>query len=164
MAISGGTSVAIRHPIAGNLFADPAVPTMTAGNDRVTFFQGDDTRFSFTRASTGTKLAQDGFLATDAVDAFRFDFDPLDSSSLSSGGWLCERASTNLHTRSEEIGDADWTLTGCTITDDTDVAPDGATTMDTIREDASTGAKHSGYPTHAGITMDVPAVTGGDAR
>ncbi len=140
MAISSGLTNPIRHPIAGNLFADPDSTVITAAMSAKTFFHGVDGRFSFTRASTGTFLGANGRIQTAAVDAFRFDYDPLDQVVHASGGWLCERDKTNLLPRSEELDDAAWTKTGVTITADTDTAPDGATTMDTIREDASTGA------------------------
>lgn len=140
MAITSGLTTPIRHPIAGNLFMEPDAAVLTAGMNPNTFFHGDDTRFSFTRASTATLLGLNGRIQSSAIDNFRFDYDPLNATAMLSGGWLCEAEATNLLPRSEELDDVAWTKTGATITADVETAPDGATTMDRIVEDASTGA------------------------
>jgi hypothetical protein len=45
----------------------------------------------------------------------------------------------NLLTRTEEFGDAAWSRNGTTVTSNTDIAPDGNMTADTLIETATTG-------------------------
>lgn len=138
--ITTGLAAPVRHPIAGNLFADPDSSVITCGNDRNRFYFGEGTKYTSVRASTATYLSSNGYLATAAVNESRFDYDPLDSSSLSSGGWLFEDGKTNFVQRSANFGHSYWTKTGCTVTDNTVTAPDGTLAMDTIVEDGTTGA------------------------
>lgn len=53
---------------------------------------------------------------------------------------LLEPQRTNAWTYSEDLSDAAWTKTGCTVTTNATVAPDGAATMDAIVEDTGTSA------------------------
>jgi hypothetical protein len=139
MAITTGLASPVRHPIAGNLFTDPDAASTSMGGDPTTPATGGGA-FTLTRASTATYVAQDGYLDTAGVDVARFDYDPMDATTMSGGGWLFEDAKTNLMARSESLDHVSWVATGCTITADSLVAPDGATTMDVIVEDGTTGA------------------------
>jgi len=82
----------------------------------------------FTRASTATFVGSDGLIQSAAINAARFDHDPV--SPFACKGLLIEESRTNLILRSQSIV-APWTLLGATITQDSEVAPDGTTTADT---------------------------------
>jgi hypothetical protein len=82
---------------------------------------------TFTRASTGTFTGSNGLIQSAAIDAPRFDYDPV---TLAAKGLLIEEQRTNLVTYSEQFGS--WTNSGATVTDNTLLAPDGTTSADTI--------------------------------
>jgi hypothetical protein len=58
-------------------------------------------------------------------------------------GWglLVEPAATNLQVQSQEFDDGAWTATNVSVDDQAAIAPDGATTADTLTDD-STNAQH----------------------
>lgn len=78
----------------------------------------------------------------------RFDFNPI---TLTPRGLLMEEQRTNLATRSEEFNVAPWTTGGLTVTANTTVAPDGATTADTFDEGSTTGL-HRVFRTDISVT------------
>jgi hypothetical protein len=97
-----------------------------------------DPRITFTRASSGTYFGPDGVLKTAQANAPRLDYDP---STLEARGLLIEEARTNLLTYSEEFDNASvWTTLGgsTVVTANTQVAPDGTTTADTVLAGATT--------------------------
>ena len=61
-------------------------------------------------------------LQTAAINAPRFDYDPVTRTSL---GLLLEQASTNLALYSSDYTNAAWTKIACTITATADISPDG---------------------------------------
>lgn len=78
--------------------------------------------------ATASRYSGAGLLVTGlAADTLRHDFDPV---SKAARGILIEAAFTNLLTRSEELGHADWTRTNGTVTDNDQAAPDGTAGMD----------------------------------
>jgi hypothetical protein len=85
--------------------------------------------FTVTRASTKNVLGSAGLYVSVAnnVPAFEFNTDGTYR------GLLVEPGATNLLLRSQEFG-ATWTTTDITVTSNSIVAPDGATTADTITE------------------------------
>lgn len=94
-----------------------------------------DPRITFTRASSGTFFGSNGLLQTASNDVPRFDYDPV---TLAARGLLIEEQRTNLLTWSENFGDAVWAKTNASVTTNTAVAPDGATTADKLVEDSTT--------------------------
>lgn len=96
---------------------------------------------SITRGSTATYCDRQGTLQVAAVDAPRFE----------KAGLLVEGASTNRVTYSEDITHANW-LGAATPTGNTDVAPDGTTTADTIA-DVSAVAFEELHQTISGLTV-----------
>jgi hypothetical protein len=92
---------------------------------------------TFTRASSGTYVDSAGVIQTAATDVSRFHHNPTTLESL---GLLAEEQRTNLLLRSEEFDDASWTLFGtASRTANTTVAPNGATTADSVTLPASSG-------------------------
>jgi hypothetical protein len=65
---------------------------------------------------------------------------------------LIEEQRTNSQSRSEEFGNASWSKGAITVTDNSSIAPDGATTADLISETA-TSAQHNVFQgSPAGVT------------
>ncbi len=91
---------------------------------------------TFTRASAGTYVGSDGYIASTAVDVPRIDYDPV---TLVVKGLLVEEARTNLVTYSEDFTDASWTKLNSVVTDVTEIGPHGAAGATTLIDDASTG-------------------------
>lgn len=81
------------------------------------------------RASSGYYTKADGTLQSFTSNALRYG----------SAGALIELTRTNLALRSQEFGTT-WTPSGLTVTSDTQAAPDGTTTADTLTEDTATSA------------------------
>jgi hypothetical protein len=91
---------------------------------------------TFTRASTATFTGSNGLIQSAAINAPRFDYDPV---TLAAKGLLIEEQRTNLLTYSEDFSNAAWQRTGSTITANTTTAPDGNNTADVLVEDTSNG-------------------------
>lgn len=98
-----------------------------------------DPRISFARASSATFVGSDGLIQTAAVNAPRFDHNPQTGESL---GLLVEEARTNLVLRSEEFDNASWNGAPSiiTVTANTQTAPNGTLTADTITTVSGTPA------------------------
>jgi len=82
---------------------------------------------TFTRSTTATFVGSNGLMQTAAIDAPRFDFDPV---TLAPKGFLIEGQKTNLLLYSAEFDNAGWTKTNGTITANATTAPDGTLTAD----------------------------------
>ena len=93
-----------------------------------------DPRITFTRSTTATFTGSNGLIQTAAINAPRFDYDPVTLAPL---GLLIEEQRTNLVTYSEQFDNVVWTKTNATITANTIAAPDGALTGDKLVEDTS---------------------------
>ena len=87
-----------------------------------------DSRITFTRSTTATFVGSNGLIQTAAINAPRFDFNPITLAPL---GLLIEEQRTNLLLQSEDFSTT-WLPVGATVTTNTTVAPDGTTTGDTI--------------------------------
>ncbi len=87
----------------------------------------------FTRASTATFVGSDGLIQTAAVNAARFDHDPV---TLASRGLLIEEGRTNLFTQSADFNSTDWAKVGCSISQNTllTLSPSGQNDADQIIE------------------------------
>ena len=87
-----------------------------------------DSRITFTRSTTATFVGSNGLIQTAAINAPRFDFNPITLAPL---GLLIEEQRTNLLLQSEDFSTT-WAAVSATVTTNTTVAPDGATTGDTV--------------------------------
>lgn len=98
---------------------------------------GDGTP-TFTRATTATTISSAGLVLPVSSGVARAYYDPTTLSYL---GYLAEGARTNLCLQSESADNASWTKTDTTVTANSIVSPDGATTADLLTEGvAGTGA------------------------
>lgn len=93
-----------------------------------------DPRITFTRSTTATYYDQSGVLSTAAINAPRFDYDPV---TLAPKGLLIEEQRTNLLTYSEQFNNAAWVKGNSSVTANTIVAPDGTLTGDKLIEDTA---------------------------
>jgi len=91
---------------------------------------------TFTRASTGTFIGSNGLIQSAAVDAARFDHDPITQACK---GLLIEESRANLQSNSAAFNLL--SATGTTVTANQTTAPDGTSTADTITE-TTTSAGH----------------------
>jgi hypothetical protein len=95
---------------------------------------------TFTRASTATFVGSDGLIQSAAINAARFDHDPV---TLASKGLLIEESRTNLLQRSEEFDNATyWSLVRTTVSADQTASPTGNTTADKLITDSSVVNNH----------------------
>lgn len=95
---------------------------------------------TFTRSTTGTYYNTSGVLSTAAIDAPRFDCDPLTGTRR---GLLVEGLRTNLLLRSEEIDNAAWNLKiRSSITANATAAPDSVASADKLVEDTTASNDH----------------------
>lgn len=105
----------------------------------------------FTRASTATFVGSNGLIQSAAINAARFDHDPV---ALACKGLLIEESRTNLLQRSDDFNNAYWTKTNSSILSDFTTSPSGSVDADKIVEDTSAGAH--------GVSVN-PTITSGIA-
>jgi len=99
---------------------------------------------TFTRASIGTFVGSNGLIQAAATNVPRIDFDPV---TRLCRGLLIEEQRTNLVSRSEDFADASWAKYNGTVTSNTAVAPDGASTADLIYPSATGSLNGQAYKT-----------------
>ena len=82
--------------------------------------------FTFTRASTGTRIAPTGLIEEVPSGDSRLDYDLLNGKVVNCPHYLLEPASTNLITYSEDFSNSSWTKADSSITSNSVISPDGA--------------------------------------
>jgi len=95
-----------------------------------------DSGVTFTRGTTATFVGSNGFIQTAAINAPRFDYDPV---TLAAKGLLIEEQRTNLLLRSAAFDNASWSKSGSTVTANATTSPDGTADADKLVETATTG-------------------------
>jgi hypothetical protein len=98
-----------------------------------------DPRITFTRGSIGTRVNRNRVIETVAANTPRFDYDPVTGECK---GLLIEESRSNLFTYSDDAATAWGIKSGLTVSANTDIAPDGNQTMDTLVEDAARNDKY----------------------
>ena len=94
----------------------------------------------FSRGSTGTFVGSNGLIQSAAINAPRFDHDPV---TLASRGLLIEEQRQNLLQRSEEFDNTYWIPTRAPqATANAAVSPDGSTTADKLIADTTAASNH----------------------
>jgi hypothetical protein len=101
-----------------------------------------DSRITFTRASTGTFVNENGLITTAASGVPRFDHDPVTGKCL---GLLVEEARTNIRTYSAAPNASNNYRIYGTPTYDTGVAPDGTATTTLIAGNGAAGQGFDNY-------------------
>ena len=87
---------------------------------------------TFTRASAATFVGSDGLIQSAAVNAPRFDHDPV---TLASKGLLIEESRTNIMLRSQDFSNVAWTKSNSTISGTLYTDPSGTSTANEFVED-----------------------------
>jgi hypothetical protein len=109
-----------------------------------------DNLLTVTRASTKMVVNRSKLLASVAVNTLAYDQDPVTGAPK---GVLLEPAATNLLTNSEAIGS--WIGSGYSVTSNTAVAPDGATTADLITISSGYGGPSQSIAFTSGTTYTI---------
>ena len=133
---------------AGGLNADQLALDLQFAADKTLTARKGPTPI-LTRGSTGTFVGSNGLIQTAAVDAARFDHDPV---TFACRGLLIEEGRTNLYNNSEDFSQASWTKTRLSIQTNATTSPDGTTTADKLIEDTSASNTHT-----IGSTVTPPA-------
>lgn len=103
-----------------------------------------------TRASTGTFIGSDGLIQSAAIDAARFDHDPV---TLACKGLLIEESRTNLIIQSEDFSNG-WATTRASISVNQTASPTGATTADKLITDTSVSSNHRVDKTSVSLSLN----------
>ena len=90
---------------------------------------------TFTRASTATFVGSDGLIQSAAINAPRFDHDPI---TLACKGLLIEEPRTNLALQSETFPLPIWSKSNVTTSPNAIASPSGTVSADTLIEDTAT--------------------------
>ena len=93
-----------------------------------------DSRITFTRSTTATFVGSDGLLQSSAINAPRFDYNPVTLAPL---GLLIEEQRVNLVLYSAEFDNAAWTKTSANVTANATTSPDGTTNADRLTADGA---------------------------
>jgi hypothetical protein len=97
-----------------------------------------DSRITFTRTTSAsnpaTYVASNGLVTAATNNQPRFDYNPT---TLAIRGLLIEESRANLMLRSEDFASANWNKGGASVTSNSAVSPDGATTADTVIENTA---------------------------
>lgn len=108
-----------------------------------------DSRVTFSRttdaSNPATYVSSSGVITAAANNQPRFDYNPI---TLNCNGLLIEESRTNLATYSEDFSNAAWTVSQVSVSTNTAVAPDSATTADKLIENTAANS-HAIRPTAA---------------
>jgi len=98
-----------------------------------------DPRVTFTRSTTATFVGSNGLIQTAAINAPRFDYNPV---TLAPNGLLIEEQRVNSLLYSDQFQQATWSKGSGSITADTILSPDGTTNADAFIENTAASAFH----------------------
>jgi hypothetical protein len=111
---------------------------------------------TFTRSTTATFVGSNGLIQSAAINAPRFDFNPVTLAPL---GLLMEEQRVNLALYSEQFDNAGWLKTNSTITANATTSPDGTANADKITPTAVAGEHYArqtiAISTGASITVSI---------
>jgi hypothetical protein len=108
-----------------------------------------DPRVTFTRSTTATFVGSNGLIQTAAINAPRFDYNPV---TLAPNGLLIEEQRVNSLLYSDQFQQATWSKVGV-VTANATTAPDGTTTADSAATDGSNAQVAQGVVIASGATM-----------
>ena len=94
--------------------------------------------FTFDRnLNTATRVNKDGYIETVAADVPRLNYPFIDGVVQDSPSLILEPARTNSVFHSQEVDNAYWLKSNCTITANTSISPDGTLNADTFTTSAT---------------------------
>jgi hypothetical protein len=106
-----------------------------------------DPRITFTRASSGTYVDENGVIQSAATNAARFDHDPETGESL---GLLVEEARTNILLYSDTLTGAAWGTLDATLTPNAAFSPASTYNAGLLTDDVTTAYHGIRYPVTVG--------------
>ena len=104
-----------------------------------------DGDFDFTRASTATRVDENGLIETIATGTPRLNYPLLDGVVQDNPALLLEPSRTNTQPYSEQFDNAAWTKGNSSISANQITSPDGSQTADKWIEASDTSVKHQLY-------------------
>ena len=93
-----------------------------------------DSRITFARASTATFVGSNGLLQTAAINAPRFECNPI---TLEAQGLLIEEQRTNIFLQSQTFDNASWSKQNSSVTTDVAISPDGTMNAEKLIENTT---------------------------
>lgn len=114
-----------------------------------------DSRVTFTRTTTATRTNSSGLIESVAINGPRFDYNPT---TLAPNGLLIEEQRVNLILQSQDFTTT-WAANNVTVTANTQVAPDGTTTAETLDDDVANAVHdvNQAIVTTSGLTYTLSA-------
>ena len=110
--------------------------------------------FTFTRASSATRIAANGYIETVASGNSRLDYQlNPDGTVQECPHYLLEPARTNSVFYSQELDNPYWTKQNSTITPNTSISPEGALNADTLTSTGVTGTVFRGGITAGSLSF-----------
>jgi len=94
--------------------------------------------FTFTRASTGTRIAPTGLIEEVASGKSRLNYDLLNGKVVNCPHYLLEPQSTNSVLYSQDVDNAYWLKANCVIIPNTNISPDGTLNADKLTVSSGT--------------------------
>lgn len=98
-----------------------------------------DSRITFTRASSATRVNASGLIETVSSNVARLNYDPVTLAGL---GLLVEDQRTNLMLYSEQLDNATWAKVRSSISANAATSPDGTSNADKLVEDTTASDNH----------------------
>jgi hypothetical protein len=98
-----------------------------------------DSRITFTRSTTATFVGSNGLIQTAAIDAPRFDYNPV---TLAPNGLLIEEQRVNSLLYSDQFQQASWGKGDATVTANATTSPDGTINADKLIAAATSTNAH----------------------
>ena len=138
---TSGTSIEVTHPRDDiwNIGGTPSLDLNFASNRSLIDSVSSNNLVTFTRASGGTYVGDDGLVKTATTNEPRFDHDPVTRESL---GLLVEEQRSNLLTGSEDFSPSYWVpLNSVSVSSNTVLSPDGNSNTDKFIENTNTTHK-----------------------
>ena len=138
--------IPVRNGLGIGLLPSTAVSTLRIGGRLALILDfisttSLDSRITFTRGTTATFVGSNGLIQSAAINAPRFDYDPV---TLAPKGLLIEEARTNSVLYSEDFTNAAWTKSGFLAfgsgsTANATASPDGTINADLLTPTAVSG-------------------------
>ena len=137
--------IPVRNGLAIGLLASTFLSSLRVGGRPAMFLNfvnttSLDPRVTFTRGTTATFVGSNGLIQTAAINAPRFDYDPV---TLAPKGLLIEEQRVNLLRYSEQFDNVLWGKANVTIAANVETSPDGTLNADKLVDTAINGEHYA---------------------
>ena len=153
-------NIEVSHPRDDiwNIGGNPSLDLNFAKNKSLIDNVSGKNLVDFSRNSIGTYIGEDGLIKTAGINKPRFDHNPVTGESL---GLLVEEQRTNLVLNSESS--SSWGVQGGSVTNNTDVAPNGEMTADTFTGNSGSFRElQLNFPVTSGVVYSASIFLKGD--